>query len=140
MKVSFPSLPTRTVTLTRDGADGQPIALSFTLVPWPIGYADYVARVYPPPAVYVDLRPVEKPEARKEYDGDVSLLLLARSMGDQLDARAPGEGAGREAWAAHVAAIRAELAAANMVEGDILKLITEAGRVNRGAGKLGKGD
>lgn len=139
MKQAFPSLPGRVVTITREADDGTTLSASFSLAPWPIGYAEYLSRVFPPPADYVELRPVERPQEQREYQAQVGLLLLARSLGDQLDARAPGKAADRRDWEAYARAVQDELGAANLVDGDIIKLIGEASRVNRGAGKLGKG-
>lgn len=137
MKSAFAALPLHEVTLHRDGPDG-PLDQVVTLRPWPLGYPEYVSRVYPPPVIYRNLEPVEDPKQASEYASNRALILLARSLGDQIDAKGPAGDGDRSAWHAYAVAIRDELSAANLVEGDVSLLIAEAMRVNRGGGKLPK--
>lgn len=143
MRTPFTSRPVREVEIVRDSgdteADGKPIVLRHVvaLQPWPIGYPEFIDRVYPAPVRYENGQPKEDPTRRSEYQGQRMAVLLARCMGDQIDARVPS-GEDRTAWEAYAKAILAEFEAANLVEGDVVRLMTEAQAVNRGAGKLGK--
>lgn len=144
---SFPSLPTRTVKITRDtgqvDADKKPIILEveLTLSPWPLGYSAYIGRVFPPPLVYVNGVPQEsnEPHKRSEYDSDKSLILVAKCLGEQLDTQPPKSDK-KEEWAAYAKALRAEFAAAHFVEGDIATLINAANLINQGMGRLGNAE
>lgn len=143
MRSPFAARPVRQATLLRDTGDteldGKPITIemSVELRPWPIGYPEYLDRVFPAPVRYENGQPKEDPARRSEYQGQRMAILLARCMGDQLDAKAPA-GEDRGVWEAYAKAILAEFEAANLVEGDVVRLMGEAQAVNRGAGKLGK--
>lgn len=65
-------------------------------------------------------------------------ILVARCLGDQLDAKAPAGVEDRAAWEAYAKAVLAEFEAANLVEGDVIRLMLGAQQVNQGAGKPGK--
>lgn len=144
MRTSFPSLPVRTVTLTRDlpeiAADGTPAQTSIhlDLRPYPAGYPQFLLQVYPPPMRFENGAAVPDQNHAAGHQLRLSVLLLARCLGDQLDASPPAGIAGREAWDAYAVAVLTELTAANLVQGDLDTLFAEMGRVNRGAGRLGK--
>lgn len=144
MKSSFTSLPERVVKLTRDtaetGPEGKPVEASFTLVvrPYPAGFPQWLVSVYPSPVSYVNGDPVPDKAGAPTYQIRLNVLLLAKCLGDQLDAVAPAGAATREAWDAYAVGILGEFAAANLVQGDIDALSDAMTLVNRGAGRLGK--
>lgn len=144
MRAAFSGLPTREVVLRRDSGevdgDGKPVAVEARIVlhPWRLGFPEYLDRVYPAPVIYKDMQPIPDPNRAAEHGSRRLYVLLAAAMRDQLDAKPPGDNADRAAWDAYALAVAAEFEAANFVEGDVVTLIQEATRVNRGAGKLGK--
>lgn len=145
MKLSFTAPLTRIATLKRDTGevdpDGHPILseVQIELHPWPMGWSDWLDRIFPAPVVYVDQKPVEDAAARGEYAGQRAAIMLARCAPDDLfDARPPADDSKRGNWEAYGKALLAELRAAHFVDGDLLHLVGEIAKVNRGAGKLGK--
>lgn len=143
MRSPFTTLPQREVTISRDTGErdeaGKPVTISMTLTlrPYPLGYAERLSVVYPPPVLYVNGEPRPMPEAADDHASRRALLLLAACLGDQLDTRPPTSN-DRPAWHAYSEAVWQELAAAQLTPGDVQTLIAEAMLVSRGVGVLGK--
>ena len=136
---AFASLPTRTVTLRREtgaeDADGKPayVEMAIDLRPWPIGFPEMLARVFPQPVLYVTGKPAgADPVKAEEHNAARLLILLATCMGPEVTAKAPGKDAQAAEWSAYAAAVRAEMEAANLVEGDVSLLMAEAYKLNQG--------
>lgn len=144
MKAAFTALPERVVTLTRDteevDADGKPVetTISLTVRPYPAGYPQFVVAAYPAPTSYVNGEPVEVKAEANQHVFRTNAIILAKCLGDQLDAKPPTGNAARPAWDAYAVAVITEFSAANFVQGDIDALLQAMYLVNRGAGRLGK--
>ena len=144
MKAAFTSLPEHVVTLSRDtgevDAEGKPVKVSapFTLRPYPAGFPQFIANVYPAPTTFVNAEPVEDKTKARTHELRTAIVLLARCLGDQIDAKAPVSGGTRAAWDDYAVAVLSEMTAANLVQGDIDALLAGMFLVNRGAGRLGK--
>lgn len=148
MKSPFAALPSRTVTLKREtgemvpDADGKPmpVVVEYTidLRPWPIGYPEYLSTVFPAPVRFENGKPTEDTAKAQEHQAARVYILIAKCMGEQVDAKPPTSATDRGAWGAYAAAIRAEFEAACLVEGDISQLVAECYRLNQGAGRIPK--
>lgn len=132
-KISIPLK--RTVEIKRGG---ETVA-TFTVHPIPLGYAAYLDRVFPHPVEYVgngvkqEPRPV--PGATYEHNYQTMMLLIAKSLRDQMETQPPTSEK-RPDWAAYAKAVQAEYSEAGLVEGDLILLRKEMELVNQGvAGK-----
>jgi hypothetical protein len=134
MKAKFTALPTREVTLTHGE---QSITLS--LRPLPIAYGEALETLMPKPVLFVNGKPQDDPKKLPAWETRRLMLQLAKALGEQLETRAPDANAPAPAWEAYADAIKIELEAANLVEGDIIVLTTEIGQLHRGLGTLGNG-
>lgn len=143
MRSPFTTLPERRVTITRatgeTGSDGKPVTveLVLTLRPYPLGYPEKVGTLYPPPVRYVNAVEEPDPTLAEDYQTRRALIILAKCLGDQMEAREPASRDRRE-WHAYTDAIWRELEGACLVAGDVQRLIAEAQLVSRGVGVLGK--
>lgn len=145
MRSPFAALPERVVTLKRE-VDGvsEPLTFDVTLRPWPLGFPDVLGRMFPAPVKYVNTQPVADSSREAEHAALRIYILLAACMGEQLDAKAPSVDANarpedsRKLWEVYANAVKAELAAAHLVEGDVHLLAAEANRLNSGAGRIPK--
>jgi hypothetical protein len=134
MKTKFSALPSRDVTLTH-GAQ----SITLTLRPLPIAYGDMIESFMPKPDLFVNGKRQDDPKKLPVWETRRLMLQLAKALGDQLETRAPDANAPAPSWEAYADAIKVELEAANLVEGDIIALTTEIGLLHRGLGTLGNG-
>lgn len=135
MKAKFSAVPTREVTLTH----GEQ-TLVLRLTPPPIGYGETLAALLPKPRECINLKWVDHSDPAKmaEWTTRRVMLLLAKALGEQVEAKEPGVGAGPAAWAAYADSVRTEFEDAHFVEGD-LQILTEAlASLQRGMGDLPK--
>lgn len=124
---AFSQQPKVTVILRRGEESAE-----FRLSPLPLGYQDWLLTVYPTPKVYENLKPVDAPrEVVQEHSSFFNLVCLAKSLGDQLDTRAPTSSV-RAEWDAYARAVQAEMQAAGLIECDVVKLLTELNKLQRG--------
>lgn len=132
MKQKLTKTVTRTATFTREGEE-----VTYTLHPLPIGYTEYLQRVYTAPVRITSEGPVVDPDKRPDWMVDVNLMCIARSLGDEMITLAPTSSV-REDWSVYASALRSEFAASGLVEGEIATLATELNRCQRGIAATGK--
>lgn len=111
----FSQRPRARVTFRREDTDET---LVLQLVALPASYAGYLGTVFPPPTEWVNGKEVEKD--RGDYDDLQAYLLLARGLEE------PALEAKRDAyptWAAYAKAVREEIIAANLTEGEVARLV-----------------
>lgn len=124
---AFSKQPTATVKLQR----GDEV-IEFTLSPLPLGYQEFLATVYPAPRVFENLKPVDAPrEVLSQYQARFNLVCLAKSLGSQVEAQPP-QSSERAAWDGYARAVEAEMQAANFIDADLVKLLTELNKLQRG--------
>ena len=126
----FSSHPSRTVKITR----GEQV-VEFVVSPTPLGYTDLLVEVLPAPKA--PERGAVDPKLATKHSTRHVMLILAKSLGDQLDSRPP-ESRTVALWEAYADAVQAEFTAAHLVEGDLSAIITEINLLNRGHGDLPK--
>lgn len=134
MKIKIQPPPARVVTITRPNTD----PVEVTLHPIPIGYMQHLETVYPQPVRFVNGEPQPDPSRRSSWSIDTNLMVIARSMGDQMDTQPPTTSGAAE-WAAYAKAVRAEFDSAGFTDGEIADLVTALQSVLRGTAKLGNG-
>lgn len=130
--IGFSGKPYVLVELTR----GDEV-VSLRVHPRPIGYHDLITAAMPEPVKAVNQTTVP-PALTAQWSARVSFLMIAKALGDQLAATAPPAGSPPAAWAAYADAVRAELEAANFVEGDLLAILGAMAQADRGVGTLPK--
>lgn len=136
MKAAF-SAPSRVeVVLSRPGVDGQEgEKIKLLLSPSPIGFREYLEACLPRPVIFVNGRPEGvDPKKGPGWSLDIQLVLLGKSLGDQVEAPFPAtlDEAGLRAY---VQSLRAEFERANLTTGDINQLLLGLERANAGLGK-----
>lgn len=112
-------------------------SVTLTVSALPLGYTQYLERVYPEPVLFKNGELVPDPARRSEWTYECNLLCIARALGDQMDATPPTTG-DRDAWAQYARAVRAEFEDAGMVEGDLAEMIKGLARCQRGVTAAGK--
>jgi hypothetical protein len=127
----------RTVTFSRGALDGPPEEMALTLHALPLGYTQFLERVFPQPTVFLNGEPVPDPARKSEWSYEVNLLCIAKALGDELDTAAPVAST-RDAWQVYATAVRAEFAAAGLVDGDIGVMLNELAKCQRGVATTGK--
>ena len=132
MKVAFTAPHTTTATLTH-GKEAITLVLSAV----PLGYDAYLTRVYPQPSEVINGVRVAIESAAYSWRYDHNLLVLAKALGDQLDAVAPTT-SDPGAWKAYAEAVRAETAAGGFNDDDYLKLLSALSALHTGTGEPGK--
>lgn len=133
MKAKFSSLPQRKVSIVH----GEE-SVEITLRPLPSGYVDFIDRLLPKAVKFINGKEVEDEHKVNENLNHKFHLMIAKSMGDQLETQAPeGMGATSDVWITYAKAIKSELEASNFLEADLFLLISELGEVNKGRGTLG---
>ena len=125
---TYGSLP---VVIERGGE-----TVSFTMRPLPWGFSDLVTEVMPAPKAPIN-GPVP-PALQSKWTTRRLMVLLAKSLGDALDAVPPEKGAGGARWETYADAIEAEFIAANLVEGDLQVMLDTMTKLNKGGGDLPK--
>lgn len=141
MKAAF-SAPSRVeVVLSRPGVDGQEgEKIKLLLSPSPIGFREYLEACLPRPVIFVNGRPEGvDPKKGPGWSLDIQLVLLGKSLGDQVEAPFPAtlDEAGLRAY---VQSLRAEFERANLTTGDINQLLLGLERANAGMGKARPGN
>lgn len=131
--IGFSGKPYVLVELTR----GDEV-VSLRVHPRPIGYHDLITAAMPGPTKPINEGAVISPALTAQWSARVSFLMIAKALGDQLAATAPPAGSPPAAWAAYADAVRAELEAANFVEGDLLAILGAMAQADRGVGTLPK--
>jgi hypothetical protein len=129
------------------GFSGKPITevalthgdetVTFRVHPRPLGYHDLITAAMPEPTPALNQK-AAPPALLAQWSARVSFLMIAKALGDQLEAVAPPAGSPPAAWAAYADAVRAELEAANLVEGDLMAIMGAMAQVDRGVGTLPK--
>lgn len=109
---------------------------SFTMRALPWGYADLISEVMPAPKAPIN--GLVPPALQSKWSTRRIMVLLAKSLGDAIEAQAPDKGAGAAKWEAYGDAIEAEFIAANLVEGDLQVMLDAMQKLNKGGGELPK--
>jgi hypothetical protein len=137
----FSSALTETVILNRSGEE-----LRIELTALPPGYNAFIARVMPPPCLFVDGALTTEPDpARRPHYSDWRVYVrLAKALGDVLDARVPAPTAPPEAWYRYAMALQNEFEAANFTDAELtvvaqamndmnydMEKVKEAGKASR---------
>lgn len=128
MKAKFSRIPTRTVVITHGDE-----SVELTLTPTPFGYGELVERQIPIPMRYVNGKPAVDPADENETRVLRMYVLIAKSLGEQLESVPPDAKAGSDAWRGYARAVKAEFLAANFLEGDFVRLVEEVNAVNSGS-------
>lgn len=142
MKAAF-SAPSRVeVVLSRLGADGKEgEKIVLTLAPSPIGFREYLELVFPKPLFYLNGKPEGlDPKKGPGWGADLQLILLGKSLGDQVDTPFPAQ-LDEAKLSAYVQGLRAEFERSNLTTGDLNRLLLGLEKANMGMGKgaLGNG-
>lgn len=132
MKTTFSAPASTTVTLVRGE---ESVAIVLTALP--MGYAAHLERTYPQPTEVANGVRVPVVGAAYEWRFDQNVLAVAKAMGDQLEAVAPGI-SDPTAWAKYAKVVRDELTAAHLTEGHLLQLVKALNELHQGTGDPGK--
>lgn len=136
MKTAFQRRLTRTVTLIHGSKDDEE-QVELVLNPAPPGYRAYVATMFPDPVLYVNGKPGGVNTAllpRAEFQR--AIAWIAKLLGDQMETQPP-TGSAPDLWQAYAENVEREFERAGFTEGDILAILAESNKMERGAGSLG---
>lgn len=134
MKAAFKARPSADVVL----AHGEE-SITLTIRPPPLGYGTFVRAAYPAPTVSYNGKPPVLDTAKEGgYESDIAIIVLAAAMGDAIEVKAPATGATPAMWSAYAKAIREEMEAANLIDGDLMTLMRGLGALQQGQSATGK--
>jgi len=130
LRSSFSSMPTKTLTLVRDGGE----SVTLEIRPYPASYGTWLKAEFPPPSLMVTSRAgknrVTDTDKLSEYNDLYVFCLVAKSLGDQLDTKRETFGKGKAGWLAFAKAVLEEFRAANFTDGEINEIGTAVATIS----------
>jgi hypothetical protein len=117
--------------------------MTLVLRPLPLGYFQLTGMWIPEPSEtptgrFVNMKPEMVPpsdQAVADRNRTLNMCRLGWSLGDQIDAPRPADGAPASEWHAYRDAVWAEFASAGLLESDVGKLMTAFYEVCDGSGE-----